>query len=82
MVMRGVRAQTFVGYPMKVDGRFIGCLNLAHTENLEINKSTLRWIESLANFVAVLSERKRAEEELHESREQLRELSETNPIRD
>ncbi len=40
IVMRSVRAQTFVGYPMKVDGRFIGCLNLAHTENLEINKST------------------------------------------
>jgi PAS domain S-box-containing protein len=75
IVMRGMKAQTFVGYPMKYQGKFIGCLNLAHTESLEIAESTLQWIESLANFVAVLTERKRAEEELRESREQLRELS-------
>ena len=75
IVMRGVNAQMFVGYPMIVNGKFIGCLNLAHTESLEIEEGTLQWIESLANFVAVLTERKRAEEELRESREQLRELS-------
>lgn len=75
IVMRRVRAQTFVGYPMKVSGKTIGCLNLAHTESVEINENTAQWIESLANYVAVLTERKRAEEELHESREQLRELS-------
>jgi signal transduction histidine kinase len=34
-----------------------------------------RWIESLANYVAVMTERKRAEEELRTSREQLRALS-------
>ncbi len=74
-VLRRTRAQTFIGYPMKVGGRIIGCLNLAHTENVEISGETGQWIEGLANYVAVLSERKRAEEELHISREQLRELS-------
>jgi PAS domain S-box-containing protein len=74
-VMRWARAQTFIGYPMKFSGKIIGCLNLAHTETVEISENTVQWIESLANYVAVLTERKRAEEELRESREQLRELS-------
>jgi PAS domain S-box-containing protein len=75
IVMRGVKAQTFVGHPMKYQGRFIGCLNLAHTKSVDVSVSTLKWIESLANYVALLTERKRIEEELRESREQLRELS-------
>jgi PAS domain S-box-containing protein len=75
IVMRGVKAQTFVGHPMKYRGRFIGCLNLAHTKSVEVTASTLKWIESLANYVALLTERKRIEEELRQSREQLRELS-------
>jgi len=74
-VMRWSRAQTFVGFPLKVDKRIIGCLNLAHTKSIEISPDTSRWIESLANYVAVLTERKRSEEELRSSREQLRELS-------
>ena len=73
--LRWGRAQTFVGYPMKVGERVIGSLNVAHTESIDISGETARWIESLANFVAVLGERKRAEEELRSSREQLRELS-------
>jgi PAS domain S-box-containing protein len=66
---------TFVGYPMKVGRTVIGCLNLVHTRSVEISPDTARWIESLANYVAVLTERKRAAEELFRSREQLRELS-------
>ncbi len=68
-------AQVFVGFPMKVGDRIIGSLNLAHTESVEISEHTARWIESLANYVAALTDRKRAEEELQTSREQLRELS-------
>ena len=74
-LLRGTRAQTFAGYPMKVGKRIIGCLNLAHTENIDISDETRQWIEGLANYVAVLTERKRAEEDLRTSREQLRELS-------
>ncbi len=69
------RIETFVGYPMKVGGEIIGCLNLAHPENLTLSEETARWIESLANYMAELTERKRAEEDLRSSREQLRELS-------
>ncbi len=74
-VLRQTRAQTFIGYPMKVGGRIIGCLNLAHTDNVEVAQETRQWIEGLANYVAVLTERRRAEEDLRISREQLRELS-------
>jgi PAS domain S-box-containing protein len=74
-VLRNTRAQTFVGFPMKVGQKIIGCLNLAHTESVDISKETAQWIEALANYVAMLTERKRAEEELRNSQEQLRELS-------
>ncbi len=74
-VLRRTRAQTFFGFPMKVGRKIIGCLNLAHTESVGISAETAQWIEGLANYVAVLTERKRAEEELRSSREQLRELS-------
>lgn len=74
-VLRRLRAQTFVGFPMKTGRRIIGCLNLLHTESIPVSEETQRWIEGLANYVAALTERKRAEEELRSSREQLRELS-------
>jgi PAS domain S-box-containing protein len=73
--LRRSGAQTFVGYPMKVGQKTIGCLNLIHTDNIIISEQMGRWIESLANYVAVMTERKRAEEELRTSREQLRALS-------
>ncbi len=73
--LRWARAQTFVGYPMRAGDRIIGCLNLAHTKSIEITPDMARWIESLANYTAVLTERKRSEDELRRSREQLRELS-------
>jgi PAS domain S-box-containing protein len=69
------QAQMFVGYPLKIGQNIIGCLNLLHTEKFEITEHMAQWIESLAHYVAVLTDRKRAEEELRLSREQLRELS-------
>ncbi len=74
-VLRRTRAQTFVGFPMRVGQKIIGCLNLAHTESIEISEETSQWVEGMANYVAVLMERKRVEEELRISREQLREFS-------
>lgn len=73
--LRRSGAQTFVGYPMKVGPKIIGCLNLIHTDNITISEQMGRWIQSLANYVAVLTERKRGEEDLRVSREQLRALS-------
>ncbi len=76
--LRRMRVQTFVGYPMKIDKKIIGSLNLLHTEHIHISKDLAQWIGSLANFVAVLTSRKRAEEEIRLSHERLRELSDRN----
>jgi PAS domain S-box-containing protein len=73
--LRQAGAQTFAGFPMKVGPKIIGCLNLIHTETITITDQMGRWIQSLANYVAVMTERKRAEEDLRASREQLRTLS-------
>ncbi len=69
------RAQTFLGYPMEVGGKIIGSLNLADTRSVDISEETAIWMAILANNVAELSQKKRAQDELHASREQLRELS-------
>lgn len=74
-ILKELGAQTFIGYPMVVSNKIIGSFGLAHPESLEIGESTARWIESLANYVAALTERKRTEEDLRTSHEQLRELS-------
>ncbi len=50
-------AEVFVGFPMRVGDRIIGSLNLAHTESVEISEHTARWIESLANYLAALTDR-------------------------
>jgi PAS domain S-box-containing protein len=75
LIVSWAPAQTFLGFPLRVGGTIIGSLNLAHTEDLEVGEQTIRWVESLANYVAALTARKRSEEELRTSREQLRELS-------
>ncbi len=74
-ILKDLGAQTFIGYPMVAGNKIIGSFGLAHPESLEISESTARWIESLANYVAALTERKRTEEDLRTSHEQLRELS-------
>ena len=74
-ILEKVGGQTFVGFPMMVGEKIVGSLGLAHPESIEITDGMARWIESLANYVAALTERKRAEEDLRLSREQLRELS-------
>jgi signal transduction histidine kinase len=74
-ILQQIGAQTFVGYPLVVGQKIIGALGLAHPLSIEINDETTKWIESLANYVAALTEQKRAEEELRSSHEQLRELS-------
>jgi signal transduction histidine kinase len=74
-ILKELGAQTFIGYPMAAGKKIIGSFGLAHPESLEISEPTARWIESLANYVAALTERKRTEEDLRTSHEQLRELS-------
>ena len=74
-VLQQIGAQTFVGFPLVVGQKIIGALGLAHPLSIEINEQTTKWIESLANYIAALTEQKRAEEELRKSHEQLRDLS-------
>jgi PAS domain S-box-containing protein len=73
-------AHVYIGYPMKVGKRVIGCLNLVHSDNISVDEHTLQWIGTLANNVAVLTVRKWGEEELQASRERLHELSKSTQI--
>ncbi len=67
--------QTFVGMPMMSDGQVLGALCLANTEAVQVDDSRLKWLQSLANSVASLIERKWAKQMLREPtsyRKQLR----------
>jgi PAS domain S-box-containing protein len=74
-ILKRVGGQTFIGFPMRVGEKVVGSLGLSHPDSIEVTDRMARWIESLANYVAALTQRKRAEEELRLSHEQLRELS-------
>jgi PAS domain S-box-containing protein len=72
--LRKLGVQTFVCIPMKVRDSVIGTLSLAHPEKIEIAKSWIRWLESLGNYVASVTDRKQAEVDLLESEERFRQL--------
>ena len=74
-ILQQLGAETFVGYPMTVNGKIIGAIGLAHPENIQIDDQTKQWMESLSNYVAALTEMKRSESELRASQEQLRDLT-------
>lgn len=74
-LLEKVGARTFIAFPMTVGGRIVGALGLGHVESLELGDQLMQWIQSLTNFVGALTERKRLEEDLRTSHEQLRELS-------
>lgn len=63
---------TFICQPMIVNEQVIGVLSLAHHELIEIDDLFLEWISILANFVASLVERRRAEAAFQESEERFR----------
>jgi signal transduction histidine kinase len=68
--MRQLGTQTFVCVPMLVGTRVLGALSLGHPDHLPEVDRLLPWLSSLANFVATLIERRRAE---HHRLELLRE---------
>ncbi len=61
--------KTFVCVPMTVNETTIGVLSLAHPEVVATNDDFLQWLTSLANYLAVLTDRKRSEIALRESEE-------------
>ena len=58
--------KTFICMPMTVNDRVIGALSLAHPEVVQLDDYLPQWIASLANYIASLTERKRAEEALQQ----------------
>ena len=74
-ILEQLGAQTFIGYPMVVGGTIVGAIGLAHADRVPLSDQTKRWIRTLANYVAALTERKQAEEELRTSHDQLRNLA-------
>ncbi len=63
--------QTFICMPMMVNQRVIGVLSLAHPETVKFDDHFLRWIANLANYVALLTERKSSEAEIKQLNETL-----------
>lgn len=74
-ILEQLGAQTFIGYPMVVGATIIGAIGLAHGDPIPVSDQTKRWIQTLANYVAALTERKQAEDELRSSHDQLRNLA-------
>lgn len=68
---------TFICMPMIVNQGAIGVLSLAHPETVQCDDHFLRWIASLANYIALLTEREQAQEALRKSEESYRQLIET-----
>jgi len=65
----GVR--TLVVVPMMVAQRVVGALTLAHPAPVELDAASLRVAASLSNFVALLTERRRAERALQQAHDEL-----------
>ncbi|NLD72605.1 MAG: PAS domain S-box protein, partial [Chloroflexi bacterium] len=63
--------KTLVVVPMTVEQRVVGALTLAHPDVVELDEVTLRIAASLANYVASLTERRRAERDLQRAHDHL-----------
>jgi diguanylate cyclase (GGDEF)-like protein/PAS domain S-box-containing protein len=69
--------KTFICMPMLVKKRAFGVLSLAHPDTVECDAHCQRWIKSLANYIASLTEGKQAQEALKASEERYRQIIET-----
>lgn len=63
--------KTLVVVPMTVEQRVVGAVTLAHPDVVELDEVTLRIAASLANYVASLTERRRAENDLQRAHDHL-----------
>lgn len=68
--LRQLNIQTFVCIPMLTGDRAIGTLSLAHPRRIEVDEAQIQWLTSLANYIALLTERRQTETKLQASNEQ------------
>lgn len=59
--------KTFVCLPMTVNQDTIGVLSLAHPDIIQTADDTLRWLESLANYLALITHRQQLEASLQQA---------------
>lgn len=59
--------KTFVCIPMTVNQDTIGVLSLAHPDIIQISADTFRWLESLANYLALITHRQQLEASLQQA---------------
>lgn len=59
--LSGLNVQTFICMPMTVHQSTVGVLSLAHPDIMQIDDDTQRWVESLANYLALITHRKQLE---------------------
>jgi len=65
--LRSLGIQTFVCVPMIVGTEVIGTMSLGGTESVPVDEEVVPLASSLANFIASIVDRERAEESLRES---------------
>ena len=64
-----LQIKTFICVPMTVNQTTIGVLSLGHPEVMQPEGVFLQWLTSLANYLALLTDRKRSETALRENEE-------------
>jgi len=74
----GTNSPSWVGVPLKISSKVIGVLVLQHYEKENVySKRDLQFLESVANQIAIVIERKKAEEALRESELKLKVILES-----
>ncbi|HXG47999.1 MAG TPA: ATP-binding protein [Methylomirabilota bacterium] len=77
--LRRLNIKTFACFPLAIEDRILGALCLGHTSEVPLGPSFTAWMSSIANEVAALTERKRAEEQLSRREREFKALAENSP---
>jgi PAS domain S-box-containing protein len=75
-LLKSAGLKSFICMPMSGAEGVVGTLSLAHPRMHRPDQRLLRWLESLANYLASLLERQRSHDRLRESEERTRKMIE------